>query len=410
MSFIYSFIIYLTRFFLKGIALFNHKIQLGVKGRSETFSILKKSIIAEDKMLWFHCASLGEYEQGLPVFKALRKDYPNHKIVLTFFSPSGYEIKKENSIADIVVYLPLDTKNNAKKFLNIVRPELTVFVKYEIWPNFLKALKQRNHRAILISALFRSNQSFFKPYGKIFRQALFSFNHIFTQDESSKTLLEKINYKSISISGDTRFDRVMQQLQQDNTIEFLKQFKEDKLCIVAGSTWPEDEKLLVNYINETTLDTKFIIAPHNIKPNQINQLKKSISKKTILFSDKNNKKLANYQVFIIDVIGILSKTYRYADIAYVGGAVGKTGLHNTLEAAIFEIPILIGNNHSNFPEAKDMIGNNGMYSISNQRELNNNFNSLINNHKKRKHSGQQNLKYIIRKKGAVVQIMNYLRI
>ncbi len=360
-------------------------------------------------MLWFHCASLGEYEQGLPVFKELRKDYPKHKIILSFFSPSGYEIKKNNSIADVVVYLPLDLKKNAKQFLDLVQPELTIFVKYEIWPIFLSELKKRKHRTVLISALFRSNHSFFKPYGKIIRQALFSFDHIFTQNNESKELLEKIGYKSVSVSGDTRFDRVIQQLEQDNTLEFIKLFKQDKLCIVAGSTWHEDEQFLVNYINETTLDTKFIIAPHNIKQNQINQLKKSINKKTILFSEKTDKEFSNHQVFIIDTIGILSKIYNYADIAYIGGAIGKTGLHNTLEAAIFEIPIVIGNNYSNFPEASDMIKNSGMYSISNQTELNNSFNSLIKDPEKRKYSGQQNLKYIIKYKGAVVQIMNYLR-
>ena len=189
MNILYYFTLIITHVFLKGTSLFNHKIRLGVKGRSETFSTLKASILHKDNTLWFHCASLGEYEQGVPVFNELRKDYPNHKIVLSFFSPSGYEIKKNNSIADVVVYLPLDTRKNAKQFLDLVNPELTIFVKYDIWPNFLNELKHRNLNAILISALFRNSQPFFKPYGKLMREALFAFNHIFTQNNTSKILL-----------------------------------------------------------------------------------------------------------------------------------------------------------------------------------------------------------------------------
>jgi len=394
---IYNSILYIASFFLKAVAPFSHKIKLGVKGRAETFNRLKNAIHSNDKTLWFHCASLGEYEQGVPVFEVLRRDHPNHKIVLSFFSPSGYEVKKNNAIADVVVYLPIDTQKNAKRFISHIKPELTVFVKYEIWPNFLKILKEKNHHTILISALIRPNQAFFKPYGTILKQALFSFDHIFTQNENSKTLLEKFNYKSVSTSGDTRFDRVLLQLEQDNSLQFIEQFKQNNLCVVAGSTWPKDEKLLVKYINETNLDTKFIIAPHNIKPNQIHQLKRSLTKKTVLFSEKSEKQISNYQVFILDTIGILSKAYSYGDIAYVGGAIGKTGLHNTLEAAIFKIPIIIGDNYSNFPEASDMINNKGMYSISNQKELNDCMNLLVKNIEERQHAGQQNLDYIFAK-------------
>ncbi len=409
MNLLYHFTLIITRILLKGLSLFNNKVRLGVKGRSETFFILETAISPKDKTLWFHCASLGEYEQGLPVFKELRKDYPNHKIVLSFFSPSGYEIKKNNSLADVVVYLPLDTTKNAKQFISLTHPELTVFVKYDIWPNFLKELKRHNHKAVLISALFRSSQSFFKPYGKIMREALFAFNHIFTQNEASKTLLKNINYHSVSVSGDTRFDRVLQQLEYDNTLAYIKQFKDDTCCIVCGSTWPEDELLLVNYINETPLETKFIIAPHNIKPNQINQLKNRLTKKTVLFSEKGNKRLSDYQVFIIDTIGILSKIYNYADISYIGGAMGKTGLHNTLEAAVFGTPIIIGKTYSKFPEAADMIKNEGLFSISNQKELNNKLNLLIKDSEKRNYTGQQNLNYIKQQQGAVIKIMKRLR-
>lgn len=411
MSFIYNIGIYLTHFGLKCVAPFNSKIKQGVVGRSDTFKILQNKLNKNDKTLWFHCASLGEYEQGLPVFKALRKHYANHKIVLSFFSPSGYEIRKNTPIADAVVYLPLDTKKKAKLFLDIVNPELTVFVKYDIWPHFLNELKTRKLRAILISAAFRKNQSFFKFYGKYLRSALFAFEHIFTQNKSSKQLLESINYKNVTISGDTRFDRVYSQLEQDNTLHFISEFKQDKLCIVAGSTWPEGENLFINYINsKASNNVKFIIAPHNIKSSQITNLKNKLNVKTVLFSEKEIINTTDATVFIIDTIGILTKIYNYADIAYVGGAIGNTGLHNTLEPAVFGIPIIIGNNHSKFPEAQALIDNHGMFSISNQKEFDDILIELTENQSKRLETGKNNLAYIKKNKGAVIQILNYLRI
>ncbi|MFI1744351.1 3-deoxy-D-manno-octulosonic acid transferase [Thalassobellus sediminis] len=408
---LYNIGIHLTHFGLKCVSPFNAKIKKGAIGRSNTFEILKNNLNKNDKTLWFHCASLGEYEQGLPVFKELRKHYTNHKIILSFFSPSGYEIRKNTPIADVVVYLPLDTKKNAKQFLDIVNPELTVFIKYDIWPNFLNELKERKLPAILISAAFRKNQSFFKFYGKQLRDALFAFNHIFTQNEVSKQLLESINYKDVTVSGDTRFDRVYSQLEQDNTLDFISEFKQDKLCVVAGSTWPEGEELFINYINSNTNNNiKFIIAPHNIKSSQINNLKNKLNVKTILFSEKETANVADANIFIINTIGILTKIYNYADIAYVGGALGKTGLHNTLEPAVFGIPIIIGNNHFKFPEAKALIENHGLFSISNQADFNSIMNKLINNSDFRLESGSNNSDYIKDNIGAVNQILNYLRI
>ena len=406
----YNFTIYLAQFVLRVLSLFNAKIKLGVRGRKETFQKLKNAIQKNDKTLWFHCASLGEYEQGLPVFRVLKSQYPTHKIVLTFFSPSGYEIRKNTDIADIVVYLPLDSKHNAKHFLNMVNPELTIFVKYDIWPNYLKEVKKRNLKAILISALFRKDQSFFKFYGKGMREALFAFEHIFTQDNSSKELLESIHYNSVTISGDTRFDRVYNQLKIDNTLDFVNTFKQNNLCVVAGSTWPEDENLLIDFINNHQNDNvKFIIAPHNIKSNQISKLKNSLNKKTILFSEKDSNDLSQYHVLIIDTIGLLSKIYSYANIAYVGGAIGNTGLHNTLEPAVFGVPIIIGNHYEKFPEAKSMIKNQGMFSISDKKTLNLTLQELLSNSEKRTKSGALNLEYIKKNKGAVIQIIDFLR-
>ncbi|MDN3666149.1 3-deoxy-D-manno-octulosonic acid transferase [Algibacter miyuki] len=411
MSFIYNLGIHLTDTVLKTIAPFNDKIKSGVMGRKNTFSILKKHIKNEDKTLWFHCASLGEYEQGLPVFKKLREHYKTHKIVLSFFSPSGYDIRKNSPIVDVVVYIPIDTQNNAKTFLDIVHPELTIFVKYDIWPNVLNELKRRQLRAILISAAFRKNQSYFKFYGKQLREALFAFEHIFTQNEISKTLLESINYNKVSVSGDTRFDRVISQLEQDNKLDFIETFKGENLCIVAGSTWPEGEKLITNYINTHPLkQVKFIVAPHNIKDNQIKQFQKNLNVESVLYSEKTEDTLKTAQVFIINAIGILSKIYNYADIAYVGGALGHTGLHNTLEPAVFGVPIIIGGNHKAFPEAQQMIDLKGMFAVENQSDFNKILTQLIENSTLRKSSGSKNDQFIKNNKGAVIQILDHLRI
>ncbi len=411
MSFIYNIGIYLTRFTLKCLAPFNIKIKKGVDGRSNTFKNLESRLNKNDKTLWFHCASLGEYEQGLPVFEVLKKYYKNHKIVLSFFSPSGYEIRKNSPIADVVVYLPIDTRKNAKRFLDIVNPELTIFVKYDIWPNFLNELRIRKRRAILISAAFRSNQPYFKFYGKTLKEALFAFEHIFTQNEASKNLLLSIEYHDVTVSGDTRFDRVSNQLNMDNTIKFIDTFKNNQLCIVAGSTWPEDEELIVNYINnEATKNVKFIIAPHNINSSQINTIKEKLNTKTVLFSEKDHNELIKPQVFIIDTIGILTKIYHYADIAYVGGAMSTTGLHNILEPAVFGVPIIIGKNYNKFPEAKLMIGNGGVLSVKNQEEFDMRLTELIKNEKKRQELGKHNSYFIDKNKGAVIQILDYLRI
>ncbi|MEP3838775.1 MAG: glycosyltransferase N-terminal domain-containing protein [Algibacter sp.] len=411
MSIIYDIGIYLTGLMLKLGAHFNTKLRKGVIGRKNTFLILKNNLKKGDKTLWFHCASLGEYEQGLPVFLELRKHYKNHKIVLSFFSPSGYEIRKNSPIANVVIYLPLDTKRNAKRFLDLLNPELTIFVKYDIWPNFLNELKARHLRAILISAAFRKEQSYFKFYGKQLKQALFAFEHIFTQNETSKALLESLNYKSVTVNGDTRFDRVYSQLSLDNSLNFIETFKNNQLCIVAGSTWPEGEALFTEFINSpVSKDLKFIIAPHDIKPDRIKKLQEKINSKTVLFSEKDNHNIAEHQVFIIDTIGILTKIYNYADIAYVGGALGNTGLHNTLEPAVFGIPIIIGNNHVKFPEAQALINNGGMFVIDNQINFNKTLNSLISDCDFREQAGSHNKAFIEMNKGAVIQILDYLRI
>lgn len=404
----YNILTHVAGFHLNIIGLFNEKLKLGVKGRKASFGLLESKLAENDKTLWFHCASLGEYEQGLPVFEQVKTMYPEHKVVLTFFSPSGYEVRKNAPIADVVTYLPLDTNSNAKRFLDIVRPELVIFVKYEIWPNYLLEVKKRNIKAILISALFRKNQSFFKSTGKWMQKVLFAFNHIFVQNKDSKQLLNSIGYNDVTISGDTRFDRVSNQLNIDNSLPFIETFKQNNLCVVIGSSWPDDDALLINFINQDHSETKYIIAPHNIRSAQISNLKNRLSKTSVLYSEKDTSDLQNAKVFIIDTIGILSKIYNYADIAYVGGGLGTSGLHNTLEAAVFGVPIIIGNNYKKFPEASAMIDKKGMFSVANQNELDTVLNLLINSKDLRIKSGNQNTAFIKENKGAVTKIMTYL--
>lgn len=405
MLFLYNFIITIADFFLKIIALFSPKMKLFVSGRKNVFSTLSQKINANDKTIWFHSASLGEYEQGLPVIEKIKEKYPSHKIVLTFFSPSGYEVRKNNTVADATVYLPMDTKKNAEKFIKLVHPEMAFFIKYEYWPNYLNELKKLNTPTYLISGIFRENQLFFKWYGQFYRNALNTFTHFFVQNEASKKLLLQLGKTNVSISGDTRFDRVAAILEKDNTLDFISQFKNNTLTVVIGSSWPKDEELLIDYINSNTHDVKFIIAPHNIKNEQIQQLKSRINKKTVLFSDKESKNLADFDVFIIDTIGILTKIYSYADIAYVGGGFGNPGVHNILEPATFCVPIIIGPNFSHFAEATDLVHLKGCISVTNSRELTDTFETLITDEIIRKKKGGICSAFVNKNKGATQSIL-----
>lgn len=408
---LYSLGIYIASFVINALALSNTKLKQGVIGRKETFKKLKNTINPDDKTFWFHCASLGEYEQGLPVFEALKAKHPNYKVVLSFFSPSGYNVRKHTKIADVVVYLPLDTTRNAKRFLDLVNPDYTVFVKYEIWANLLNEVKRRSIKAILISAVFRKDHHFFKWYGGFMASALFAFEHIFTQDENSKQLLKTIAYTTVTVSGDTRFDRVSNQLHIDNSVPFIKPFKNDAMCVVLGSTWPDDDVLFINYINkQASSRLKFIIAPHTIKTSYINTLKQQLTVKTICYSEKENKDLGDYNVFILNTIGYLSKVYSYADIAYVGGGAGKTGLHNILEPAVFGLPILIGKHYNKFLEAKALVDLGGVISVSNAVAFENTMTKLVKNVKTRTALSSINTVFINTNKGAVNQILSYIKL
>jgi 3-deoxy-D-manno-octulosonic-acid transferase len=407
MKFLYNFLIFIVSLLLPIIGLFNKKIKLFVNGRKETFS--KISSLKNQKTIWLHVASLGEFEQARPIIEEIKKKYSKYKILVTFFSPSGYEIRKNYNLADVVCYLPLDSKSNARKFIQEVNPTFAVFIKYEFWPNLLNQLKRKEIPTILVSGILREKQLFFKSYGGFMRKSLNAFHHFFVQDSNSKELLNSISLENVTVAGDTRFDRVSKILEQDNSLDFIKEFKNNQYTIVAGSTWQEDEELLVNYINNNAFENeKLIIAPHNINSDAILELQKSINKKTVLFSAKTDKDLKEYQVFIIDTIGILTKIYTAADVAYVGGGL-KTGLHNILEPATFGIPVVIGNKYDKFKEAIDLVKIGGCISIKNQEEFTKAFNQLKNDKSSRNLTGIINKKYIQDNLGATELIMNYLK-
>lgn len=406
MKLVYNFVVFLASLLLPLIAVFSKKIKFFVSGRKETFS--KIAALKNEKTIWFHAASLGEFEQARPIIEQVNKRYKQYKILVTFFSPSGYEVRKNYNLADVVCYLPLDSKLNAKKFIQEVKPTLAIFIKYEFWPNLLNELNKQEISTLLVSGILRKEQLFFKNYGGFMRESLKAFNHFFVQDNNSEELLNTINFKNVTVAGDTRFDRVSEILEQDNSLDFINEFKDNKYTIVAGSTWKEDEELLINYINnKATEEEKFIIAPHNIKSDAILELEKLINKKTVLYSNKKDKNLKEYQVFIIDTIGILTKIYAVADVAYVGGGL-KTGLHNILEPATFGIPVIIGNKYDKFKEAIDLVKIGGCISIKNQKEFTQSFTDLKEDEGFRKLTGVINKKYIEGHLGATKLIMNYL--
>jgi len=403
--FFYNLAVCIGSFALKIFALFHRKVKLFVLGRNQTFqklSILKK----EDRTVWFHMASLGEFEQARPIITAVKKNHKNHKIVISFFSPSGYEIVKNSRVADIVCYLPLDTRRNASQFVRKVNPEIAIIVKNELWPNLLNQLKKQSIPTILVSGIFKKNQLFFKSYGKWMRNSLKAFQHFFVQDPSSVQLLKSINLNAISISGDTRFDRVMAISEQDNSLPEVTAFKAGQYTVVAGSTWKEGEQLFVDYINRSEKG-KFIIVPHAINPTSIQRLKTAIRKKTVLYTEKEGKILSEFTVLIVDTVGLLSKIYAHADVAYVGGGF-KSGLHNILEPAAFGIPVVIGPRYKKFNEAVDLVGLKGCIPINNQSIFCSIFDKLKSNQLLREAMGEINQAYVRRKTGAMKPIVKYI--
>ena len=374
MQFLYNISI---RFYILAIriaSLFRPKAKLWIKGRKNIFQKLKAATENENNIVLFHCASLGEFEQGRPIMEGYKHKYPTHKILLTFFSPSGFEIQKNYNGADWVFYLPADTPSNAKQFIEIVKPIKAIFVKYEFWLNYMTELKRTNIPFYSVSAIFRKEQVFFKY--KWFAKQLNNVSHFFVQDKTSAELLKSIGYNNTTISGDTRFDRVKINASSAKGIPLVTEFCKQKPTIICGSTWPKDEQLIANFIKENQ-QYNYIIAPHELL--KIQQLQKWTN--GLLFSDANEQNIHNSNVLIIDSIGLLSSIYKYGTISYIGGGFGK-GIHNILEPAAFDTPIIFGPHYNKFNEAKDLIEIGGAKSIKNFNELQEAFSYFFSNYQK----------------------------
>lgn len=387
--------------------LFKPKAKLFIQGRKHWRSTLEEQRNPRDTYVWIHCASLGEFEQGRPFIEDFKKQYPDIKICLSFFSPSGYEIRKNYSFADMVVYLPKDSKRNAKDFIDILKPEMSFFVKYEFWYHYISQLKQKSIPVYLISGIFRDKQVFFKPWGGFFRKILFAFEHIFVQDVDSLNRLTRIGFDKASLSGDTRFDRVWQLTNENYENAILSKFSKEKLCMVAGSTWPQDEA----YIHEMLLQNSemhVVLAPHEIDSQHITNLTQRFSDIPFcLFSEVTMEKVSNCRLIIIDSIGLLSKIYRFGQFAYIGGGFGK-GIHNTLEAACYAMPVIFGPNHTKFKEAIDLIQLHAAFTFNDAAELQDIVGKLSEK-SKRDVAGKAALNYVNEKRGATQKILEHIQ-
>lgn len=355
MNLLYNLSIFIYSILIKLTSPFNLKASQIQKGRRRVFDELPSHINPERPIIWVHCASLGEFEQGRPLIEAIKKQHPTYQVLLTFFSPSGYEIRKNYELADYICYLPADTKRNARKLIELINPEIVFFVKYEFWFHYIQELKKRNIPLYIVSAIFRPDQLFFKnvPWGKWYRKMLFGVKHFFVQDDQSVELLGRIGLHNVTRTGDTRFDRVADIARMAKDIPLVEKFKGSQQLVVAGSTWKPDEELLAEYIHSHP-DTKFVIAPHETKRANIDRLINLLKTSAVCYTEATQESVENSQVLIIDTIGLLSSVYRYADLAYIGGGFG-VGIHNTLEAAIFGMPIVFGPNYQKFNEATTMV-------------------------------------------------------
>ena len=409
MRVIYNIAIIKVRALMFILKYFNSKIRSFNNERKNVLKNLENSVSKNDNHIWIHVASLGEYEQGLPIFKEIKSLYKNHKIILSFFSSSGYEVRKNNSIGDLTIYLPLDSPYNAKKFISLLNLKMAFFVKYDFWPNYLQNLKNNNVPTYLLAGLFRENHWFFKWYGSGFLNLLkSSITHFFVQNKESKSLLASYNITNCTLMGDSRFDRVNSLLNQNNEIKNIKEFIGDKICLVAGSTWKEDESIMINSINDNN-DLAWIIAPHQINKKQIKKFQDKLKCESIIHSNLNQNNITTAKVLIIDSIGLLTRLYSYSDISYVGGGMGTSGLHNILEPAIFKNPILIGKNYLNFPEAKNLIAENGAVSVKGAKEFKRILNELIENKRERIKMGEINFNYIKSNLGTTKNVISYLK-
>jgi 3-deoxy-D-manno-octulosonic-acid transferase len=409
--FLYSVFTKIYFLFITIAASFNTRAKKYVKGRKGLMKKIKKALAKNHSPIaWFHCASLGEFEQARPVIEEFRYTFPDYKIFLTFFSPSGYEVRKKYESADFIFYLPNDSAANAKKLIKMMKPSVALFVKYEFWYHYLRELNKRAIPVISFSAIFRENQLFFKAYGRIYRSVLKLFSHLFVQNQHSYDLLSGIGIYNVSVSGDTRFDRVYSICKHPQVIPKAEKFKNNEKVIVMGSVWPSDMEVLFPLINSDKLKIKYIIAPHNIHENEILAIEENIKKPTVRFSKADVNTIQDFQVLIIDNIGMLSSLYQYGEFAYIGGAFNK-GLHNTLEAATFGMPLFFGADETNrkFNEAIELEKAGAAFPIKTSGEIGKLLCMLLENEPERQEIAKIAGNYVSSRIGATDQIMNYVK-
>ncbi len=404
----YNLIIYL---YLLGVAIysrFNEKVRKMWRGEREAFRILREKVDPNAEYVWFHAASLGEFEQGRPLMERLRKDHPEYKILLTFFSPSGYEVRKNYEGADIITYLPLDTITNARRFLRTVHPVMAFFIKYEFWYNYLHILKHRNIPVYSVSSIFRPDQVFFKWYGRQYSRVLNCFTYFFVQNEVSKELLAKIKITNVEVVGDTRFDRVLQIKEAAKQLPIVKAFKQDAKVFVAGSSWPPDEEIFIPYFNRHK-DWKMIIAPHVIGEDHLQQIEKLLAgRKVVRYTEATEDNVRDAEVLIINCFGLLSSIYHYGEVAYVGGGFG-VGIHNVLEAAVWDVPVFFGPNNEKFQEAQG-IKQNGGFEIHDYSEFSNQMDRFVSDDVYLKEQGILSGRFVKGQAGATEKVISAVTI
>ena len=405
MIFFYQATIFFYSLAVKATSLFNPKAAQFVRGRKNWYKKLESKVDIGSRYIWFHCASLGEFEQGRPLIEMIKKQFPEFKVLLTFFSPSGYEIRKNYDLADIVAYLPLDTRRNAQKFIRLIQPEKAFFIKYEYWYFFMDELKKNSIPLYIVSAIFRESQQFFKKsiLGSWYRKILFKVDHFFVQNENSAQLLASVGLKNYTVTGDTRFDRVATLAKNAKQIPVVEKFGKNVPVLIAGSTWKPDEELLAEFINSHS-EIKWIIAPHEVTESNIKRIEELLKAPHIRLSRADEGNMRRYQILVVDSVGLLSSLYRYGTLAYIGGGFG-VGIHNVLEAATFGLPVIFGPNYKKFQEAVDLINRGGAFSIQNYGELENILLKMFENSEQRLASGSVSRKYVNKNRGSTEQVI-----
>ena len=403
----YNFAIKLYKLGANIASLFNKKVKTMLKGQQVCFDVLRTKIDPDRSYVWFHAASLGEFEQGRPLMERIRREYPSYGILLTFFSPSGYEVRKNYEGADVICYLPFDTSKNVCRLLDLLHPCMAFFIKYEFWKNYLDELHSRNIPVYSVSSIFRADQVFFKPYGKGYAKVLRNFNHLFVQNDVSKDLLNGLGILNVTVAGDTRFDRVLQIREQAKELPLVEAFKQNKLTFVAGSSWQPDEELFIDYFNRHP-EVKLIIAPHVIGEDHLQHIIGKVKGKVVRYTQATVENVAEARCLIIDCFGLLSSIYKYGEIAYIGGGFGS-GIHNTVEAAVYGVPVIFGPNYQRFMEAKDLIACGGGFSINDVNDLAALLDKLLSDKTFLQESGNNAGTYVHSRAGATDIILKNLK-